>query len=106
MGVRKAPSPRYTRVAQLSAPPTRAARWPKNGSSTRAGKPETATPATSSTPDERAKQRRGRQHATTLNGVDVTTAMRTAHRRWSPRGPACSAGRSTRQPYPSASASP
>jgi hypothetical protein len=77
-GVRKAPSPRYTRVAQLSAPPTQGARRPKNGSTTRADKPEMATPATSSTPDGRAKQRRGRQQATTLDGVDVATAMRTA----------------------------
>jgi hypothetical protein len=52
MGVRKAPSPWYTRAAQLSAPPTRGARRPKNGSSTRAGEPKMVTPATSSTPDE------------------------------------------------------
>jgi hypothetical protein len=104
-GVRKTPSPRYTRAAQPSAPQTRGARRPRNGS-TCAGKPEMATPATSSTPDERAKRRRGRQRATTLDGVDVTIAMRTAHRRRSPREPACSAGRSARQPSPSASASP
>jgi hypothetical protein len=61
MGVRKAPSPRYTRAAQLSAPPTRDARRPRNDSSTRAGKPEMATPATSSTPGERAKRKRGQQ---------------------------------------------
>jgi hypothetical protein len=60
LGARKAPSPRYTRAVQLSAPPTRGARRPKNGSSTRVGKPEMATPATSSTPDERARRRRGR----------------------------------------------
>jgi hypothetical protein len=52
MGVRKAPSPRYTRAARLNAPLTRVARRPRNGSSTRADKPEMATPATSSTPDE------------------------------------------------------
>jgi hypothetical protein len=97
MGVRKAPSPRYTRAAQLSAPPTRGARRPRNGSTTRADKPEMATPATSSTPDERAKQRRGQQQATTLDGVDATTAMKTARRRRSPREPACSAGRSAQQ---------
>jgi hypothetical protein len=79
MGVCKALSPRYTQAAQLSAPPTRGARRLRNGSSTRADKPEMATPATSSTPDERAKRRCGRQQATTLDGVDATTAMRTAH---------------------------
>jgi hypothetical protein len=89
MGVRKALSPRYTRVAQPSALPTRDARRPKNGSSTRAGKPEMVTPATSSTLDERAKRRRGRQWFTTLDGVDATIAMRTAHRRRSPREPVC-----------------
>jgi hypothetical protein len=100
MGVRKAPSPRYTRAARLTAPPTRGARRPGNGSSTRADKPEMATPATSSTPDERAKRRHGRQQAATLDGVDVTTAMRTAHRRRSPREPVCSAGRSAWRPSP------
>jgi hypothetical protein len=59
--VRKAPSPRYMRAARRSAPPTRGARRPKSGSSTRAGRPETATPITSSTPDERATRRHGRQ---------------------------------------------
>jgi hypothetical protein len=106
MGVRKALSPRYTRAARLSAPPTRGARQPRNGSSTRADKPETATPATSSTPNEQAKRRRGRQQATTLDGVDITTAMWTAHRRRSPREPACLARRSAWRPSPSASASP
>jgi hypothetical protein len=71
MWVRKAPRPRYTRAAQLSAPPTRGARRPKNGSSTRAGEAKMATPTTSSTPDERAKRRRGRQQVTTLDGVDL-----------------------------------
>jgi hypothetical protein len=51
MGARKAPNPRYTWAERLSAPPIRGARRPKSGSSTRAGRPETATPATSSTPD-------------------------------------------------------
>jgi hypothetical protein len=106
MGVRKAPSPRYTQAVQLSTPPTQGARRPRNGSSTRAGKPKMATPATSSTPDERATRRRGRQRATTLDGVDATTAVRTAHRHRSPLEPACSAGRSARQPSPNASASP
>jgi hypothetical protein len=43
--------------------------------------------------------------ATTPDGVDATTAMRTARQRRNPRGPACSAGRSARRPSPSASAS-
>jgi hypothetical protein len=59
MGARKAPNPRYTRAARWSAPPTRGARGPKSGSSTRAGKPEMVTPATSSTPDGQATRRRG-----------------------------------------------
>jgi hypothetical protein len=63
-------------------------------------------PATSSTPDERAMRRRGRRRATTLDGVDATTAGKTAHRCRSPREPACSAGRSARRPFLSASASP
>jgi hypothetical protein len=96
MGVHKAPSPRYTRAAQLSAPPTQGAHRLRNGSSTRADKSEMATLATSSTPDEQEKRRRGRQQATTLDGLDATKAMRTAHRRRSPREPACSAGRSAR----------
>jgi hypothetical protein len=53
-GVRKAPSPRCTRVVQRSVPPTRDTRRPRSGSSTRAGKPKMATPATSSTPGGRA----------------------------------------------------
>jgi hypothetical protein len=59
MGAHKAPSPQYTRAVRLSALPTRGARRPKNGSSTRAGKTEIATPAMSSTPDEQIKRRRG-----------------------------------------------
>jgi hypothetical protein len=106
MGARKAPNPRYTRAERLSAPPIRGARRPKSGSSTRAGRPETAMPATSSTPDGRATRRHGRQQSTTLGGVDAMTAGRTAHRRQSPREPVCSARRSARRPFPSASASP
>jgi hypothetical protein len=49
---------------------------------------------------------RERRWATTLGGVDATTAMMTALQRRNPRGPACSAGRSARRPSPSASASP
>jgi hypothetical protein len=59
-GARKAPNPRYTRVERRNAPPTRGARRPKTGSLTRAGKRETAMPATSSTLNGRAKQRCGR----------------------------------------------
>jgi hypothetical protein len=54
----------------------------------------------------RAKRMRERRQATTHGGVDATTAMKTALRRRSPRGPVCSAGRSARRPSPSASASP
>jgi hypothetical protein len=61
MGARKAPNPRCTRVEQRSTPPTRGARRPRSGSSTRAGKPKMATPVTSSTPDGRATRRRGRR---------------------------------------------
>jgi hypothetical protein len=71
MGAHKAPSPRYAWEARSNAPPTRGARRPRTGSSTRAGKRETATPATSSTLDGRAKQRRGQQQATTLGGVTL-----------------------------------
>jgi hypothetical protein len=59
MGARKAPNPRYTRVERRNAPPTRGARRPRSGSSTRAGKPRTVTPVTSSTLDGRAMRRHG-----------------------------------------------
>jgi hypothetical protein len=59
-GARKAPNPWYTRAERWSAPPTRGARRPKTGSSTRAGKRETATPTVSSMLNGRAKRRRGR----------------------------------------------
>jgi hypothetical protein len=49
------------RAARRSAPLTRGAHRPKSGSSTRAGRPETATSATSSTPDGRATRRHGWQ---------------------------------------------
>jgi hypothetical protein len=105
-GARKAPSPRCTRAAQRSVPPTRGARRPRSGSSTRAGKPKMASPATSSTPGGRATRRRGQQRATTRDGVDATTVGRNAHRRRSPREPACSAGRSARRAFPIASTNP
>jgi hypothetical protein len=106
MGVRRGPSPRCTRAERRSAPPTRDAHRLKNGSSTRAGKHGTATPATSSMLGGRAKRMRERRQATTLGGVDATTAMKTARRHRNPRGPVCSAGRSARRPSPSASTSP
>jgi hypothetical protein len=105
-GGAQGPSPRCTRAAQRSVPPTRGARRPRSGSSTRAGKPKMATPATLSTPGGRATRRRGQRRATTLDEVGTMTAGRTAHRRWSHREPACSAGKSARRASPSASASP
>jgi hypothetical protein len=104
--VHKAPSPRCTRAAQRSVPPTQGARRPRNSSSIRAGKPKMATPATSSTPGGWATRRRGQRRATTLDGVGATTVGRTAHRRRSHREPACSAGKSARRASPSASANP
>jgi hypothetical protein len=105
MGARRGLNPRYTRVERRSAPPTRGARRPRSGSSTQAGKHETATPTMSSTLGRRAKQRHGRPQATTPDGVDATTTMKTARQRRNLRGPACLAGRSARRPFPSASAS-
>jgi hypothetical protein len=90
---------------QRNTPPTRGARRPESGSSTLAGRRATAMPATSSMIGGRAKRRRGRPQATTPDGVGATTAMKTARRRRNPRGPACSAGRSARQPSRSTSAS-
>jgi hypothetical protein len=78
-GGAQGPEPSVHARAQLSVPPTRGARRPRNGSLTRAGKPKMATPATSSTSGERATRRRGWWRATTLDGVDATTAGRTAH---------------------------
>jgi hypothetical protein len=49
MGARRGANPRSTQVERRSDPPTRDARRLKNGSSTRAGKHGTVTPATSST---------------------------------------------------------
>jgi hypothetical protein len=61
MGARRGPSPRYTQEGRRSAPPTRGAHRPGKGSSTHAGKHETATPATSSTLGGRARRRHGRR---------------------------------------------
>jgi hypothetical protein len=105
MGARRGPNPRYMRVEQRSTPPTQGARRPRSDSSTHVGRRGTATPAMSSTLGGRAKRRRGWPQATTPDGVDTTTAMKTARQRRNPRGPACSAGRSTQRPSPSASAS-
>jgi hypothetical protein len=87
-------------------PPTKAGHRSGSGSLTREGRPRTATLATSSTPGERATRRHGRRQATTHGGVGATIAVRTAHRRRSRRGPACSARRSARRASRSASASP
>jgi hypothetical protein len=105
-GARKAPNHRYTREAWRNAPPTTGARQSGSGSLTHTGRPKTVTLATSSTPGGRATRRRGRRQATTPGGVGAMTAGRTAHRRRSPREPACSAGRSALRASPSASASP
>jgi hypothetical protein len=106
MRARRVPSPRYTRAVQRTVPPTRGARRPGSGSSTRAGKPKMATSATSSMPGGQATRRHAQRRVTTLDGVGATTAGRTARRRRSHRGPVCSAGRSARRASPSASASP
>jgi hypothetical protein len=82
------------------------ARRSGSGSLIRADRPKTVTLATSSMPGGQATRRRGRRQATTPGRVGAMTARRTAHRRRSPRGPACSAGRSARRASPSASASP
>jgi hypothetical protein len=78
-GARKVSSPRSTREVRPSPLPTRGARRPRSGSSTRASRRGTAMPAMSSMLGGRAKRRRGRQQATTLGGVDATIAMRIAH---------------------------
>jgi hypothetical protein len=104
-GGAQGPKPSVPRVEQRNTPPTRGARRPRSGSSTRAGKPRMATPVASSTPIGRATRRHGQRRATTLSGVDGTTAEKTARRRRSPRAPVCSAGRSARRPFPNASAS-
>jgi hypothetical protein len=59
-GPRRGANPRSMQVKQRGDPPTRDARRPRNGSSTRAGR-WTATPATSSTPAARARRTRGRR---------------------------------------------
>jgi hypothetical protein len=86
--------------------PANQGRRPRSGSLTRAGRPKMTTLATSSTPGGRATRKCGRRRATTHGEVGAMTAERTARRRRSPRGPACSAGRSARRSLLNASASP
>jgi hypothetical protein len=99
-------SPQFTRAVQQGAPPTWGARRPRSGSSTRAGKPRTATPTTSSMLGGRATRRHVQRRATTPDGADAMTARRIAHPRRNHWEHACSAGRSARRASPSASASP
>jgi hypothetical protein len=96
----------FTRETRWGSLPTKAGRRSGSGSLTHAGRPRTATLATSSMPDGRATQRHGRRRATAHGGVGAMIAVRTAPRRQSPRGPACSAGKSARRASRSASASP
>jgi hypothetical protein len=105
-GAHKALRCQFTRAARQGGPPVKAGRWSGSGSLTRVGRPKTATLATSSTPGRRATRKRRWRQATTHGEVGTTTAERTARRRWSPRGPACSAGRSARRASLNASANP
>jgi hypothetical protein len=104
-GVRKALRRQYTRAARRGSPPTKGARRSRSGFLTCAGRPKTATLATSSTPGGRATRRRGQRQATIRGGVGATIAERIARRHRNPREPACSAGRSARQAFVNASAS-
>jgi hypothetical protein len=104
-GPHKGANPQSTQEKPQSVPPTQGARRPRNGSSTHAER-WMVTPVTSSTLAARAGRTPERRWATTLDEADATTAARTAPRHRSPQGPVCSAGRSTRQPSPSASANP
>jgi hypothetical protein len=105
-GARKALRRQFMQAARWGSPPTKAGRRSGSGSLTRAGRPRTVTLAMSSMPGGRATRRHGRRQATTHGGVGATTAVRTTRQHRSPRGPACSAGRSARQASRSASASP
>jgi hypothetical protein len=64
-----------------------------------------ATPTTSSTLAKQATQKHERWWDTTPGGAGATTAVRTAHRRRNPWGPARLVGRSARRAFLSASAS-
>jgi hypothetical protein len=94
------------RAARQGSPPTKIVRRSGSRSLTHEGRPRTATLATSSTPGERETRRHGQWQATTHGGVGAMTVVRTAHRRRSPWGHACSAGRSARRASRSASGSP
>jgi hypothetical protein len=76
-GAAQGANPRSTQAKLRGVPPTRDARRPRNGSLTRAGR-WTVTPTTSSTPGARARRTREQRWATTLDGVDATTATKTA----------------------------
>jgi hypothetical protein len=105
-GARRALRHQFTWAARRGSPPAKAGRRSGSGSLTRAGRPKTATLATSSMPGGRATQRHGRRQATIHGGVGATTAVRTACRCRSPRGPAYSAGRSALLASRGASVSP
>jgi hypothetical protein len=68
----------YTQAARRDNQPTRAERRLGSGSLTRADRPRTATPATSSTPTRRATRTHGWWWPTNRNGVGATTAARIA----------------------------
>jgi hypothetical protein len=93
-------------TVQRGNQPTRAERRSGSGSSTRVDRPRTTTPVMSSTPTEWATRKHERREDTTSGGADATTAAKIALRHRNPRGPVCSAGRSTRQAFVSAFASP
>jgi hypothetical protein len=105
-GARKALRRQYTRAARRGSPPTKGARRSRSGFLTRAGKPRTAMLATSSMPDGRATRRCGQRQATTHGEAGAMIAEKIVRRRRNPREPACSAGRSARQAFLNASASP
>jgi hypothetical protein len=105
-GEHKALRRQCTWAARWDSPPTKGARHSRSGFLTRAGRPKTATLATSSTPGGRAMQRRGRPQASTHDGVGAMTAERTARRCRNPREPACLARRSARRAFLNTSASP
>jgi hypothetical protein len=75
-GAAQGANPQSMQAKRRGDPPTRDARRPRNGSSTRARR-WTATPVMSSMLGVRARRMRERRQATTLDRVDATTAMRT-----------------------------
>jgi hypothetical protein len=106
MAARRARRHQSTQAVRWDNQPTRDERRSESKSSTRVDRPRTATPATSSTPTGRATRIRWRWWTTTHNWAGTTIAVRISRRHRSPRGPACSAGRSARRVSLSASASP